>query len=490
MCENTFFTLVANQEISTTMSSHRLYDFVTSVNLDRSGVPSDFNALVEILRILVAYDTGTSHNPALYKSNVELISALNTTLQALGAKTFIKSEEYPKGTPQQTLVARIGPDVEGGVVLCAHTDVVPATNQTGWNTPPFQLTEKDKILVDRGTSDMKAAIAEYLAIADVLQKKSEQLKKPVYLAFTWGEEIGKGNTSVVELLKEVGAKPEVILVGEPTDGKLIVGHKGATTLKVSFIGKAGHSSYPEKGVSATKYAAKLVTFIEELLNKFRQDARYHHADFDPPYPIINNGIIEGGVGGNVIAGSALVTLHARPLPTPHFFENEILRPINAEIMRLDALMKEEARRVELATKSSTPIKVGVTLNQPSFLPGLPSQKQDARLEGMVNLYKKTMGIAPEIDVLETASYATDAGGIAQGLSEHNKPLVIIYGPGGITQGAHAPNEWLSKDQFLHSSKYPMAVIRGICQNQEMVKSPKGSASIQSVSQLEQTGCLR
>ena len=62
------------------------------------------------------------------------------------------------------LFATLGPEVDGGIVLSGHTDMVPVADQD-WTTEPFVMEERDGRLYGRGTCDMKGFIAAALAMA-------------------------------------------------------------------------------------------------------------------------------------------------------------------------------------------------------------------------------------------------------------------------------------------------------------------------------------
>ncbi|NVK06673.1 MAG: M20/M25/M40 family metallo-hydrolase, partial [Marivivens sp.] len=95
---------------------------------------------VDILRELVAFDTVSA------KSNLACIDWIESHLTALGFRvTRIMDPDDPKAG----LYAEIGPNGDG-VVLSAHTDVVPVDGQN-WTRPPFELTEEDGRLYGRGT---------------------------------------------------------------------------------------------------------------------------------------------------------------------------------------------------------------------------------------------------------------------------------------------------------------------------------------------------
>ena len=88
--------------------------------------------VVELLRALVAFDT-TSH-----RSNLALIDWAGDRLAAAGARL---RRTYDDGGGKANLLASFGPETAGGVVLSAHTDVVPVDGQD-WTTEPFALTER------------------------------------------------------------------------------------------------------------------------------------------------------------------------------------------------------------------------------------------------------------------------------------------------------------------------------------------------------------
>ena len=83
-------------------------------------VPADstLDRAIALLDRLVAFDTESS------RSNLPLIDFVEDYLLGLGARfTRIPNAEGDKAA----LFATFGPDVDGGVVLSGHTDVVPVT---------------------------------------------------------------------------------------------------------------------------------------------------------------------------------------------------------------------------------------------------------------------------------------------------------------------------------------------------------------------------
>src|SRR3569833_2070809 len=110
---------------------------------------------IEILETLVSFDT-TSR-----VSNLPLIEWVEAYLGKLGVATRRVANADGSKT---NLVASLGPDAPGGVVLSGHTDVVPVDGQP-WSSDPFKLTPRDGRLYGRGPCDMKGFLALSLAAA-------------------------------------------------------------------------------------------------------------------------------------------------------------------------------------------------------------------------------------------------------------------------------------------------------------------------------------
>lgn len=86
------------------------------------------------------------------ESNISLLNWIKEYIESHGINTsLVPNEEGDKAS----LHCRIGPAVDGGVILSGHMDVVPVAGQD-WTTDPFVLTDKgDGKLYGRGSCDMK-----------------------------------------------------------------------------------------------------------------------------------------------------------------------------------------------------------------------------------------------------------------------------------------------------------------------------------------------
>ena len=190
-------------------------------------------ATVDLLERLIAYPTVSTD------SNLELILDLSGRLQSLGARTHIFGDET--GT-KATLFGSLGPDEPGGILLSGHSDVVPVTDQD-WASDPFEMRQADGRLYGRGACDMKGFIAACIVMAE--RYAAMPLKRPVHFAFTYDEETGcLGAQALIPELNRLGIKPDIAIIGEPTEMRVIEGHKGCCEYTTRFEGLEGHGSSP------------------------------------------------------------------------------------------------------------------------------------------------------------------------------------------------------------------------------------------------------
>ncbi|MBC9248779.1 acetylornithine deacetylase (ArgE) [Pseudomonas alcaligenes] len=366
---------------------------------------SDSRAL---LAKLIAFDT-TSR-----ESNLALIEFVRDYLAGFGiASQLLFNAERTKAN----LHARLGPSGAGGVMLSGHSDVVPADGQA-WSVPPFQLSERDGKLYGRGTADMKGYIACVLAAVPALL--AQPLRLPLHIAISYDEEVGcLGVRSLVEQLRASPERPAICIIGEPTEMRPVLGHKGKLAMRCQVHGAACHSAYAPQGVNAIEYAARLIGKLGEIGQRLAAPER-HDARFDPPYSTVQTGVISGGRALNIVPAECQFDFEVRALPAddPQQVAEELQDYAARELLpRMQAVQADTAIRF-------TPL---------SAYPGLFT---DARSE------------AAELLALLSGSrdFSTVAFGTEGGLFDEAGIATVICGPGSMEQG-HKPDEYVSLDQL-------------------------------------------
>ena len=363
---------------------------------------------IDTLRELIAFPTISTD------SNLAMIHWLADRLESVGAKVDVL--EDPSGQ-KANLFATIGPEVDGGILLSGHTDVVPVADQS-WSTDPFDMVEQDGKLYGRGTCDMKGFIAACLTAAPLYAEKIRD--RPLHFAFTHDEETGCiGAQSLVGNLQRRGLTPAIAIIGEPTSMQIIEGHKGCFEYTTHFSGLEGHGSSPDLGVNAAEYATRYVTRLLELRHELKARAP-ESSKFEPPETTINIGGIHGGVAHNVIVGKAHVDWEMRPVQASdatHVKDSLAAYCDHTLLPAMQAVAPEAEIRVEVMGE----------------VQGLEPMEENAAR-----------------DLVATLTGANGAGtvpfGTEAGLFQSMGMSAVVCGPGSINQ-AHKPDEYVEVSQL-------------------------------------------
>ena len=192
-----------------------------------------------------------------------------------------------------------------------------------------------------------------------------------------------------------------MVVGEPTDGQPLVGHKGALWLEARTRGVTAHGSMPERGVNAIYRAARAVAALES----FRFDV--------PPDPLLgrptlNVGTIRGGLNVNSVPDEAVIGIDIRTVPAQRHAQvrEDLARALGAE----------------------------VELSSVVDVPGVRTDERDPFIEQVLDLVQRRQGRRP---APASAPYFTDASILTPAFG--GIPTVIL-GPGELVQ-AHQTDEY-------------------------------------------------
>lgn len=168
----------------------------------------------------------------------ELGQWLAARLKAPSVQTF----EVGDGT--LNLLLRWGPAPR--VVFCSHMDTVPPY------IPPTFL--EDRVL-GRGTCDAKG---QFYAMYRACQRLAAAGHEDFALLILSGEETGSWGAKA---FTKTGFTAPLLVIGEPTENRMVSASKGTKRFDLTFTGRPFHSGYPEQGVSAVEL---FVDFMEAL----------------------------------------------------------------------------------------------------------------------------------------------------------------------------------------------------------------------------------
>lgn len=363
----------------------------------------------DLLARLVAFDSVST------KPSAPLADFLADYLQAAGCE--VTPYPYDDGR-KVNLIARKGPDVEGGLLLSGHLDVVPA-DEDGWTCDPFQLTERNNRYIGRGTADMKGFVT--LAANLLARTSAEALGAPLVLLLSSDEEIGTiGAQNFVDKWDRSFILPGEAIVGEPTGLNVVRMHKGHLFIRLTITGRSAHSGYPHLGTSAIEPVAELIALLRHIRKGFEAERSAESAYFDScPHPVLNIGTIAGGSAINVVPDRCVVDIGVRLMP----------RQSSGKFVE-----EFESKLARMANLPSDRVHGEVINNSPPMFcpPEAPIYLQLCELLDQSETYAE--------------GYASDAGPLQKlGITS------VLWGPGHI-QDAHQPNEYLEVQEFERAGR--------------------------------------
>jgi succinyl-diaminopimelate desuccinylase len=369
--------------------------------------------IIPILKDLINIQT---ENPPGF--TIDAVNYLSKYFEEIGIENRI--QEY--GDKRANIIAEYGEGKET-IILTGHLDTVPAGDVSKWKFPPFSGTEDDGKIYGRGSTDMKGAIAAYVAVMALLKQKNMKLKKKIIFLGTSDEELNMDGSLYA---KEQGIMEgcEFVIVGEPTELKIGVAEKGTLWIKIRIEGKSAHGSTPHLGVSAIDAAAKLIPKLKEVVPAFEHKILGKST--------LNIGKITGGTVVNVVPELCEIECDFR-LVTDEL-RNEIKEKFNAVLNKFN---QEEEVKVSFTITHELP---AIEMKDESkFLDDLKNRAKDAGADEIIGV-----------------NYGTDG---AMLVPDYGTPFVIM-GPGKLDQ-LHVTDEYTEIDEVI---KYANIIYEAIIDN--------------------------
>ena len=234
-------------------------------------------SLIEIESI-----SGNEHDVGVYLH--DYLVKHNYTVE----RQYVGSDEEK---PRFNLLAYPGQERQTRVLLSSHIDTVPPF----W---PYEIRNHDEIW-GRGSVDDKACVVTQIMALEELRASGEIQAADVGLLFVVGEETGGDG---MRKANELNLSWESVIFGEPTELKLVSGHKGLTGFTITAHGKAAHSGYPWLGRNANSMLIPALAALDSI--HLPSSTKYGNST-------VNIGMIEGGVAANVVAESASASVGVR-----------------------------------------------------------------------------------------------------------------------------------------------------------------------------------
>src|SRR5690348_4493093 len=242
--------------------------------------------------------------PSVTPARGEVFDVLAAALEPLGFTCHRWVLGEPPDGPTENMVAIRGSG-SPHFGFAGHLDVVPPGD--GWAVDPYSATIEDGVLVGRGASDMKSAIAAFVAAVSRVEAGAGTIS----LLITGDEEgyATYGTPRIIDWLNEHQIRPDMILVGEPTSvdrlGDTVkIGRRGSVNMWIEAPGVQGHVAYPHRTKNPVPPLARVIAALDAL----------HLDDGTEQFPPSNlefTAISTPTDASNVIPGSATAQLNIR-----------------------------------------------------------------------------------------------------------------------------------------------------------------------------------
>ncbi|MCL6251451.1 succinyl-diaminopimelate desuccinylase [Altererythrobacter sp. KTW20L] len=251
---------------------------------------------VDLAQQLIACESVTPATGSVFDCLEEMLAPHGFTVHRfIEGKDAAASNEGPV---ENLFAVRHGPSGSRHFAFAGHLDVVPAGDD--WTSGAFAPEIRGDLLYGRGAVDMKGAIACMVAaLADIPADAGT-----ISLIIT-GDEEGEaqyGTRALMDRMAELGEKPDLILVGEPTSvhrlGDMMkIGRRGSINAWFVVEGREGHVAYPHL---ADNPLPRLVALLADL-DAMELD---HGTDWFQPSNLEITDIAVGNKATNVIPARA------------------------------------------------------------------------------------------------------------------------------------------------------------------------------------------
>ncbi|WP_328387283.1 YgeY family selenium metabolism-linked hydrolase [Nocardia sp. NBC_00416] len=379
-----------------------------SADIDREAL-RDF-----LLRLIAARSPATAEEPAA--------RVLCDELTALGFTVAVDDWGNVIGT------RRFG---AGPVVLVdCHLDTVEVTDPGRWSRDPWGEVAAGAVY-GRGAVDMKSALAAGVYGAATLAGGRHGT---LVIAGTVCEELVEG-PALSRVLEQV--RPDVVVIGEPSANRLMLGQRGRAEVRVEVLGRSSHSAYPEAGVNAAEVMADVMTAVRGL--DFPR-----HPQLGPAMIALTNLKSEPYPNVSVVPDRCTATYDRRTVLGES--AGDVLEPLRAVAERVAGAAGARAG-VELARSEFT-TWTGVEVSTESFAPAWCLPPGDHRAAAVIRAFEAA-GLDARPDYYQFCTNGSASAG------RHGIPT-LGFGPGDPGR-AHTTDESIDLDD-LYLGAHGYAVL--------------------------------
>ncbi len=345
--------------------------------------------------------------------------------------------------PMGNILGRVG---SGPVVVAldAHVDTVDVGDPSLWKREPFQGVIENGIVYGRGASDMKGAVAAIVYGGALAKKLGRTDGVTLYVVGSVQEEDCDG-LCWQYIVQEDGLRPDCVVISEPTNLDLYRGHRGRMEIEVRTKGVSAHGAMPERGVNAIYKMAPIISEIEELNRRLKDD------------PFLGKGTVTiseiRSTSPSLCAVADSATIHLDRRLT----RGETLESAIAEVEALESVRRAEAEVVVL--EYNTPSYTGLTYPTQKYYPTWVIDEDHVAVRAGAEAYEALFGRKPRI-----GKWNFSTNGVST-MGRFGIPTIGL-GPGNEIY-AHSPEDQCPVDHLSKAMAFYAAFPQVLRKTMEM-----------------------
>ncbi len=155
----------------------------------------------------------------------------------------------------------------GAIVLNTHLDHVDPGEPTLWSVPPYSGTIVNDRIVGRGAADIKGPLAVQVYSMAALLHSGERPRRDIVFSGVVQEEIGGAGAEF--WVRNLDYPVDLVILGEPSDNKIALGHRGIIQMWLKFNGRSVHASVPQEGENPNYALGKFLVRLDEAQSQLK-----------------------------------------------------------------------------------------------------------------------------------------------------------------------------------------------------------------------------
>ncbi len=320
------------------------------------------------------------------------------------------------------------------IAMDAHIDTVGIGNIKNWEHDPYKGYEDDEIIFGRGASDQEGGMASLVYAGKIIKDLKLEDDFTLLVVGSVQEEDCDG-LCWQYIIKEMGIRPEFVVITEPTSCRIYRGHRGRMEIKVTTQGVSCHGSAPERGDNAIYKMAPILMELKELNERLIS------------HPFLGKGtltvseIFHTSPSRCAVADSCWISIDRRLTAgeSGEYAMNQIRELPSVKSANAEVIMYPYSR----------PSYTGLVYPTESYFPTWFIEEDHPVCRALLEAYG---GLFEDDPILDKWTFSTNGVSI---MGKYGIPC-IGFGPGHEDQ-AHAPNEKTWKSELVKAAAMYAAI---------------------------------